>query len=413
MGKDKAILIGINLKSESFSDLKESLFELEELIDTAGGEVAGVFTQQVESYSPATLMGSGKVDEIKIAIDETEASLCVVDHHLSGVQTRNLEKVLDVPVLDRSQVILDIFAQRAQTFEGQLQVSLAQMLDQLPRMVGGWQGSLSRLAGGIGTRGPGESALEMDRRRINKNIDGIKKKLETVKKNREQIRKRRQKKSIPSFALIGYTNTGKSSLLNRLTKSDIYVKDELFATLDPTTRQVYLEGIGEAVLTDTVGFIRNLPTKLIEAFKATLEESSEADILLHVIDLSSPNLEAQVKVVDDLIKDFEWDEKPLIYVYNKSDKALLKNHFLTQSKSKVMVSAHSGEGIDRLKQLMIDQIRAATKEVELFFDHSKEYKIYDLAREAKILKKETSTTGTVCQVALNEKQLSEWSDFFI
>ncbi len=413
MGKDKALLLGINLKKDSFGDLKESLFELEELIHTAGGDVAGVFTQQVESYSPATLMGSGKVQEIKQAIEETEANLFVVDHSLTGVQSRNLQKELEVTVLDRSQVILDIFAQRAQTYEGQLQVSLAQMLDQLPRMVGGWLGSLSRLAGGIGTRGPGESALEMDRRRIHKRIDDIKQKLETVKKNRAQIRKKRQKKSIPSFALIGYTNAGKSTLINRLTKSDVYAKDELFATLDPTTRQIYLDGIGDAVITDTVGFIRNLPTKLIEAFKATLEESTEADILLHVMDLSSPTLETQIKVVNELIKDLGWEEKPILNVYNKCDQANLRDQIQTQAQHKVLISAHTGEGIDKLKKVMIDKIQEATQNVELFFDHKNEYKTYELARVANIIKKETSTAGTICEVALNEKQLSEWSDYLV
>ncbi|MBT4760786.1 MAG: GTPase HflX [Bdellovibrionaceae bacterium] len=411
MSKDKAILVGVGLKSESFKDLKESLFELEELIHTAGGEVAGVFTQQVEKFSPATLMGSGKIEQIKQAVEDTDADLVVIDHGLTGVQSRNLEKILDVAVLDRSQVILDIFAQRAQSYEGQLQVTLAQMLDQLPRMVGGWMGSLSRLAGGIGTRGPGESALEMDRRRIHKRIDVIKKKLEVVRKNRAQHRQKRQKKSIPSFALIGYTNAGKSTLLNRLTHSDVYEKDELFATLDPTTRQLYLKGIGDAVITDTVGFIRNLPTKLIEAFKATLEESTEADILLHVIDLSSETLEAQVKTVEDLISEFGWEEKPIVYVYNKLDASLMDNKFKVNHPKKVLVSAKTGAGIDQLKKMMTDEILAMTTEVELFFNSQMEHKFYDLSRVCKISKKESSPSGTFCVAQLTQKQISEWSGY--
>ncbi len=252
------------------------------------------------------MIGSGKVQEIKDMVTESAATVVVMDHSVSGVQGRNLQTELGVRVMDRNQVILDIFAQRAKTYEGQLQVELAQMLDQLPRMVGAWLGSLSRQGGGIGTRGPGETALESDRRRIRERVKSIRKQLEGVTKHRRQHRALRKKQQIPTFALIGYTNSGKSTLLNQLTKSNALVRDQVFATLDPTTRKVHLAETGPAVLTDTVGFIRKLPAHLIEAFKATLEESAEADVLLHVVDLSSPVMEQQVRIVEELMREFGW-----------------------------------------------------------------------------------------------------------
>ncbi|MDZ4081923.1 MAG: GTPase HflX, partial [Bdellovibrionales bacterium] len=285
----------MGLKTENFIELKESLIELEELATSAGGEVVGSVTQVLPQFNSATLIGSGKVQEIAELVRESQASVVAVDRHLSGVQIRNLESEWKVRVVDRSQVILDIFAQRAQTYEGKLQVELAQMLDQLPRMVDAWMGSLSRQGGGIGTRGPGESALEMDRRRIRERVKQIKKQLENVSSHRAQHRASRRRNRIPSFALIGYTNSGKSTLINCLTQSNVLAKDLLFATLDPTTRKVFLPDAPPAVVTDTVGFIRKLPTNLIEAFKATLEESADADILIHVVDLSSPQMSTQVE----------------------------------------------------------------------------------------------------------------------
>src|SRR6185312_3010857 len=260
--------------------------------------------QILPQYNSATLAGTGKVQEIRETAEESAATVVIVDHHLSGVQGRNLQEQLGVTVLDRNQVIVDIFAQRAKTHEGKLQVELAQMLDQLPRMVGAWMGSLSRQGGGIGTRGPGETALENDRRRIRERVKAIRKQLEGVRRHRQQHRALRKRMNVPTFALIGYTNTGKSTLLNQLTNSNVEVKNQVFATLDPTTRKVFLPEVGDALVTDTVGFIRKLPAHLIEAFKATLEESSEAEVLLHVIDMSSPNMEHQVRVVDDLIREF-------------------------------------------------------------------------------------------------------------
>jgi GTPase len=367
----------------------------------------------MQAYNPATLIGSGKVEEVTELVRDAQASVVIVDHQLSGIQTRNLEKEWGVRVLDRNQIILDIFALRAQTHEGKLQVELAQMLDQLPRMVDAWLGSLSRQGGGIGTRGPGETALEMDRRRIRDRVKLIKKQLETVRGNRSQHRASRKRNKVPSFALIGYTNSGKSTILNKLTHSQVLAADQLFATLDPTTRKVHLPEGPPAVVTDTVGFIRRLPTQLIEAFKATLEESAEADILIHVVDLSNPQMQTQVDVVDQLIKEFGWDNKPIITVFNKIDKAPFEKQFQVKAFPRVFVSAHTGEGLERLKKVMLEQVQALHQEVELFFPKADEHKIFELGRETQITRKEAASSGTICAAHMTPSLLSRWRDYLV
>ena len=337
----------------------------------------------------------------------------VIDHQLSGVQGRNLEQDLGVRVIDRSQVILDIFAQRATTHEGKLQVELAQMLDQMPRMVGAWHGSLSRLGGGIGTRGPGETALEVDRRRIKDRIKQIKKQLETVQRSRSQHRSLRKKQQIPSFALIGYTNTGKSTLLNRMTQSQVLAKDQMFATLDPTTRKFFLGDYGQTVITDTVGFIRKLPTHLIEAFHATLEETAQADVLIHVVDLSSPTREVQEREVIKLIEAFEWSKKPIITIYNKIDAAPFDRQFQIKTFPRVFMSAKTGEGMEKLRRLMVETLSSLDQEVELYFPREQEYKIYDLGRESQIRKTESNSQGTVCYVSMTSQQLIRWREYMV
>lgn len=410
---DRAIVIGVGLKTEPTSEIKENLLELEELVFAAGGEVVGSLVQTLPQWNPATLIGSGKVEEVKEMVTSSEASLVVVDHQLSGVQARNLEQSIGCKVLDRNQLILDIFAQRAHSYEGKLQVELAQMLDQLPRMVGAWMESLSRQGGGIGTRGPGETALENDRRRIRDRVSIIKKKLEIVTKNRAQHRQSRKRHEVPSFALIGYTNSGKSSLLNRLTGAQVMAKNQVFATLDPTTRKVFLEDGPAAVVTDTVGFIRKLPAQLIEAFKATLEESAEADVLLHLVDLSSPNMVRQMEVVEALIEEFGWAKKPILYVFNKVDSAPLERQFKVNRFPRVFISALTGQGIDLLKRQMTDIIASIQENVELYFSKSDEYKIYELARESHIVAKEPATEGTVCKVQMTTNQINKWRSFIV
>ncbi|MBX3019214.1 MAG: GTPase HflX [Bdellovibrionaceae bacterium] len=410
---DRAIVIGVGLKTESTLEVKENLLELEELVSAASGEVVGSIIQILPQWNPATLIGTGKVDEVREMVQETQANLVVVDHQLSGVQARNLETAIGCKVLDRNQLILDIFAMRAQTFEGKLQVELAQMLDQLPRMVDAWMGSLSRLGGGIGTRGPGETALESDRRRIRERVAIIKKKLETVRKNRAQHRQSRRRHEIPSFALIGYTNSGKSSLLNRLTGAQIMTKNQVFATLDPTTRKIFLPDGPPAVVTDTVGFIRKLPTQLIEAFKATLEESAEADVLLHVVDLSSPNMVRQVEVVEKLIEEFGWQEKKIIHIFNKVDTAPMERQFQVRAFPRVFVSALTGQGIEQLKKLMADCISSMQEDVELFFPKTQEHKIFDLGRETKIVRQEPASEGTICYAQMTPSLINRWREYLV
>ena len=411
--QERVVVIGVGLKTDSYVELKESLSELEELAFAAGGEVVGSLTQTLPQFNPATLIGTGKVEEILELVKDAQASVVIVDHQLSGIQTRNLEKEWGVRVLDRNQIILDIFAMRAQTYEGKLQVELAQMLDQLPRMVDAWLGSLSRQGGGIGTRGPGETALEMDRRRIRDRVKVIKKQLESVRASRSQHRNSRRRNKIPSFALIGYTNTGKSTLLNTLTHSQVLAKDQVFATLDPTTRKVHLPDGPHAVVTDTVGFIRRLPTHLIEAFKATLEESAEADVLIHVVDLSNPQMQTQIDVVNKLITDFGWESKPLITVFNKVDQAPFEKQFQVKAFPRVFVSALTGEGMDRLKKLMGEAAQALHQEVELFFPKADEHKIFELGRETQITRKEAASSGTICAANLTPTMLSRWREYLV
>lgn len=411
--KDKTIVVGVGLKTEALTEIKENLCELEELVTAAGGEVIGSTVQVLPSWNPSTLIGSGKVSEIKEMVQESGAQIVVIDHQLSGIQSRNLQEEIKARVIDRSQLILDIFAQRARTYEGKLQVELAQLLDQMPRMIGAWNDSLSRLGGGIGTRGPGESALENDRRRAKDKIALIKKKLEEVSQQRAQHRQSRKRNEIPSFALIGYTNSGKSSLLNRLTGSQVVAKDMVFATLDPTTRKVYLDDGPPAVVTDTVGFIRKLPTQLIEAFKSTLEESAEADILLHIVDLASPNMERQVEVIEGMIKEFKWEDKKIIHIFNKFDIAPPDRQFKVKQFPRVFVSALTGHGFEQLKRTMSDAINEMQTEVEMYFSRQNEYKIYDLSREAKITRKEPATEGTICFALMTPTMITKWKEFLV
>ncbi len=342
---------------------------------------------------------------------QCQAQVIIIDHQISGVQTRNLEKEWGVKVLDRNQIILEIFAARAQTYEGKLQVELARLLDTMPRMVDAWMGSLSRQGGGIGTRGPGEKAIEMDRRQVRKQIVQIQKKLEVVRAQREQRRAARKKQQIPTFALIGYTNSGKSCLLNSLTKSQAFSQDLLFATLDPITRKCHLSDNQSALVTDTVGFIRKLPHHLIDAFKATLEESASADILIHVIDLSNPQMEKQVEVVDELIEQFQWQNKPLIHAYNKIDIAPFQKRFHAKGENRVFISAQNGDGLEQLKDLMKRAIEELAVKVDLFIPSQEKGRIFELTHDAKNLIQEESPSGISCQVYMMPSLIFKWRKY--
>ena len=343
-----AILFSVE-KNTTDIILKENLEEMTELAISVGLHPICKLKQNLRSFDSAFLIGVGKRRELEEKVLELKPHFVIFDHSLSGVQTRNLEKLFKIHVLDRTQLILEIFAQRAQSHEGKLQVELAQLMDQMPRMVGAWLGSLSRQGGGRSSKGPGEKALEMDRRQAQNRIKRVREKLEKVKENRVQHRHVRKKNKVPAFALIGYTNSGKSALLNCLTKSNVRVKNQAFMTLDPKTRKLFIPGTTEAVLTDTVGFIRRLPPHLISAFQATLEEFTAADILLHVVDISNPNIKRHIKVVKDLIEEFSWDEKPAIYVFNKADLiSSIQGIIPPHCENHICVSAKTGYNTDSL-----------------------------------------------------------------
>lgn len=317
---DVAILVSLVTSETKQNGINSdySLAELVQLAETAGVEVAGTVVQHREKPDPRWLIGTGKVLELRDLITQHGANTAIFDQELSGAQVRNLEGMLDVKIIDRTQLILDIFAQRAKTREGIIQVELAQLTYLLPRLSGHGK-NLSRLGGGIGTRGPGESQLETDRRHIRRRIGELKRQLEEVTRHRQLHRARRKESGVVQIALVGYTNAGKSTLLKALTSADVFVENRLFATLDPTTRLFPLPGRKEVVLTDTVGFIQNLPHDLVAAFRATLEEVNEADLILHVVDASSPMREEQIEVVDRILNDLGAGGKPQIMLFNKKD----------------------------------------------------------------------------------------------
>jgi GTP-binding protein HflX len=331
---------------------EESMAELRDLISSAGAGIAGEILQRRQKPDPATLIGSGKLEELKGAVASTAPDLVIFDHELTPSQQRNLERELEVRVLDRTQLILDIFARHARPREGQLQVELAQLQYLLPRLAGrGVQ--MSQLGGGIGTRGPGETQLETDRRKIYRRIRHVKEQLDNVRRIRSQQRQRRESVPIATIALVGYTNAGKSTLFNALTKAGVLESARMFATLDPTLRQVVLPSKRQVLLSDTVGFIRNLPHTLVSAFRATLEEVQRASLLLHVSDVTSPTAAEQQAQVEEVLRELESQDKPRIYVMNKVD--LLpekKSESLCDTDSVIHVSAVKGTGLDKLLALI-------------------------------------------------------------
>ncbi|HEX8598700.1 MAG TPA: GTPase HflX [Chloroflexia bacterium] len=316
---EKAILVGVDTGKQTLS-MQDSLDELEQLAATAGVEVLGRITQKLNDPNPATLVGKGKVEEIKALREQLGADVVLFDEELTPTQQRNLEEVLAAKLLDRTGLILDIFARHAQTREGRLQVELAQLEYRLPRLTRMWTHLSRQAAGGVGLRGPGETQLEVDRRRSSERIAKLREELKEVHAHRELYRQKRRREGLPVVALVGYTNAGKSTLLNALSKSEVYAANVLFATLDPTTRLVKLPEGQEVLLTDTVGFIQRLPTQLVAAFRATLEEIQDADILLHVVDLTHPNAEEQAATVDRVLGELGITDKPTITALNKIDR---------------------------------------------------------------------------------------------
>ena len=383
---------------ESERSTEISMEELAALVDTAGGDTVAIIMQSRPTPDPRSFIGDGKVREMKELIAMNDCDLAVFDNELTPSQMRVLSEELGVKVLDRSGLILDIFAQRAQTREGQLQVELAQYKYLLPRLTGMWTHLVRQTASGgsspIGTRGPGETQLETDRRHIRRKIQKLEEELAAVRKVRSTQRRRREKNDMPVVALVGYTNAGKSTLLNCLTGSDIPANDRLFDTLDTTTRRLRLDETQEVLLSDTVGFIRKLPTHLIEAFKATLEELSYADVLLHVIDISNPEWEAQARVVDGLISQLGASETPCLRVFNKCDAYI---GILPHGDDIVCISARSGEGADALVSKLLEMLDRGKKQVKLEIPYSDAGIVDLLKREAAVLSMEYTDTGITAE----------------
>lgn len=374
--QERVILLGVELPdTENF---EMSMEELASLAETAGAEVVSSYRQKREKYDSKSLIGSGKLAEIKAIVDADEIDTVIVNDRLTPRQNVNLEAELGVKVIDRMQLVLDIFAMRARSHEGKLQVHLAQLKYMLPRLVG--QGvMLSRQAGGIGSRGPGESQLELNRRSIRNQISDIERQLKIVEKNRETGREKRTESQVFKIGLIGYTNAGKSTIMNVLTNDKQYEADELFATLDATTKQIYLQNQFQVTLTDTVGFIQNLPTELVAAFKSTLEESRNVDLLLHVIDASDPNHAEHEKVVMNLLKELDMLDIPRLAVYNKMDVA---EHFAATAFPNVRISARDKDARSLLRRLIINEIREIFEPFSIRVHQSQAYKLYDLNKIA-------------------------------
>lgn len=412
---ERGVLAGLSADSMEFRERStdESLDELEALLETAGGVSVGRIIQKRATPEPRTFIGEGKVQEMKALIDAEGCSLAVFDNELSPSQARALEEDLGVRVLDRSGLILDIFAQRARSREGWLQVELAQYKYLLPRLTGMWT-HLERQAGTsapIGTRGPGETQLETDRRHVRRKIAKLEEELEEVRKIRSTQRRKREKNGVPVVALVGYTNAGKSTLLNKLTDAGIPALDRLFDTLDTTTRQMKISDTLTVLISDTVGFIRKLPHLLVDAFKATLEELKYADLIIHVIDASNPEWIQQAQVVDELILELGAEETPRIEAFNKCDLSLTVTH--PRGDDIAEISAKTGRGLDDLLQKIELVLEKTKKKVILRFPYDKGSVVEMLHREASVLRMEYLDDGIEVEAVLNPETYGRLRDFVV
>ncbi len=381
--EERVILVGVS--TSDHDDTEKSLDELEELVKTAGAVTVGRVIQNLDQVHPGTYVGKGKLDEIKELIWETQATGVICDDELSPIQLGNMEDALEIKVMDRTLIILDIFAGRASTNEGKIQVELAQLKYRQSRLTGLGK-SLSRLGGGIGTRGPGEKKLEMDRRLIKDRIAQLNRELKDVKRHREVTREQRSRNNIPVVAIVGYTNAGKSTLLNYLTGAGVLEEDQLFATLDPTTRNLKLPSKQEVLITDTVGFIRKLPHHLIEAFRSTLEEAKYADIILHVVDASNPQVDEQMYIVYETLQNLEVKNKPIITAFNKQDKVegtpILRDF---KADHVVKISAKHGTGVEELLNVIEDVLRAQKVYIEKVYPYAEAGKIQLIRKHGELL----------------------------
>ena len=388
--KEKFILVGVETGKDR---MEESLSELEELLDTAGGETVGRVIQNLESINKATYVGKGKVEEIKELAEELGADGIVCDDELSPAQLSNLKDELDIKVLDRTLVILDIFASHAKSSEGKLQVEMAQLKYRSSRLMGLGK-NLSRLGGGIGTRGPGESKLETDRRAIRERVSQLRTEIEKVESSRDTLRKHRMSDGIPVIAIVGYTNAGKSTFLNKITDAGILAEDKLFATLDPTTRSLKIPDGEKVLFTDTVGFISKLPHNLVDAFKSTLEEAKYADLILHVADASNPEVDEQMKVVYRTLEELKVVGKPVITFLNKQDK-IDEDRIIKDLKADALVkgSAKTGEGIDLLLNKISEVLREGKVLVDTLLSYADTAKIAVIRKKGQLLSEEYEGDG--------------------
>ena len=413
---ERAILIGMEWgRNDSLWTVDDSLEELKQLADTAGATVIKKFIQKRPKPDPAFFIGRGKVQELALYAQQENIDLCIFDDELSPAQQRNIESVMGIRILDRTALILDIFAQRARTNEGKLQVELAQLQYTLPRIMGKGL-MLSRLGGGIGTRGPGETKLEVDRRRIRDRIAFIKDQIEKVKAVRSLHRSKRKKNNVFEVSLVGYTNAGKSTLLNTLTNSDIYAKDQLFATLDPTTRQLALPNKQEIIITDTVGFIQRLPHQLIAAFRSTLEVVTEADLLVHVIDVSHELYKEQAAAVHEVLKEIGAETKPVITVYNKIDKLPPDSKLadrLALEEDTVCISAAKKLNLETLQQMIETHLKSKAVEVTLCIPYAETAKAAQLHETANVLEQEYTENGAVMKVILPVEDLKAYNEYIL
>ncbi len=413
---ERAILIGMEWgRNDSLWTVDDSLEELKQLADTAGATVIKKFIQKRPKPDPAFFIGRGKVQELALYAQQENIDLCIFDDELSPAQQRNIESVMGIRILDRTALILDIFAQRARTNEGKLQVELAQLQYTLPRIMGKGL-MLSRLGGGIGTRGPGETKLEVDRRRIRDRIAFIKEQIEKVKAVRSLHRSKRKKNNVFEVSLVGYTNAGKSTLLNTLTNSDIYAKDQLFATLDPTTRQLTLPNKQEIIITDTVGFIQRLPHQLIAAFRSTLEVVTEADLLVHVIDVSHELYKEQAAAVHEVLKEIGAETKPVITVYNKIDKLPPDSKLadrLALEEDTVCISAAKKLNLESLQQMIESHLKSKAVEVTLCIPYAETAKAAQLHETANVLEQEYTENGAVMKVILPVEDLEAYNEYIL
>ncbi|HEV2993629.1 MAG TPA: GTPase HflX [Acidimicrobiia bacterium] len=409
--RQQALLVATGGGARSVHDAEASLEELALLADTAGADPVESVLQRRDRPDPATYVGPGKADELRVLADALDVDVVVFDDELTPAQQRNLEQRLGRDVVDRVALILDIFAQHATSQEGMLQVELAQLRYRMPRLRGRGL-TLSQQGGGIGTRGPGETQLEVDRRRIQRRITKLEQDLDRVGRNRATQRKARRRRAVPAIALVGYTNAGKSTLLNRVTDAHVRVEDRLFSTLDPTTRRLRLPG-GETVLcSDTVGFVRRLPHELVEAFRSTLEEVTEADLILHVVDGAAPDAEGQIAAVREVLREIGAGDQPELLVVNKLD-AMEPGRLreLSTGETTLGVSARTGEGIDKLLDAVADRLRALATVVELVVPYDRGDVLAALHRDGEVLVEVHADRGTRVRARIEPRELGRYQEF--